>query len=99
MARALNPTDRIMRAAIVVVFVILAGCSGEPVPRDYQNAPPTVTSPPDTKLETPAQYGVGDPPPQPSSGVEGTSAPYEPAAAPVEPTTTTIPDTPPTTTS
>ena len=77
---------------------MFVGCSGEPVPRDYQNAPPAVTSPADSKLETPAQHGMGEPAPQPSSGVEGTSAPYEPANAPAEPVTTTLPDTPPTTT-
>lgn len=87
-----------MRVLIVVVVIAtLAACSGEPVPRDYQNAPPTVTSPADTKLETPAQHGMGEVRPQPSSGVEGTTAPYAPADTPVTPTTTTISDTPPTT--
>lgn len=75
----------------------LTACRGEPVPRDYQNAPPDVTHPPQTKTESPAQHGGGDAPPQPSTGNEGTAGPYEPMTTEGG-TTTTMPDTPPATT-
>lgn len=66
---------------ILAIIAALAGCRGEPVPRDYQNAPPAMTHPPQTESQTPSAQGMGQAAPQPSSGVEGTSAPYEPASA------------------
>ena len=65
---------------MLAIIAALAGCRGEPVPRDYQNAPPAMTHPPQTQSQTPTAEGMGQAPPQPSSGVEGTSAPYEPPA-------------------
>ena len=92
MARALNRVFFVMRFPIVVVLVTaLAACRGEPVPRDYQNAPPDATHPPATKTDTPAEHGMGEATPEPTSGVEGTSK------APPAPTTT-LTDTPPVTT-
>jgi len=62
---------------MLAIIAVLAGCRGEPVPRDYQNAPPAMTHPPDNKNQTPAQHGGGQATPEPTSGVEGTVAPYE----------------------
>ena len=95
MARALNRPDLMRLVIVVVALVTLAGCRGEPVPRDYQTHPPEASHPPQSATAVPAQHGGGDAPPQPSTGVEGTVAPYEP----VSPTTanTTMPDTPPAT--
>ena len=81
-----------------VLAILLAGCRGEPVPRDYQNAPPAMTSPADSKAQTPSQHGMGQADPLPSSGASGTAAPTQPVTPPAEPTTTTISDTPPATT-
>ena len=88
-----------MRTLIVIAMLALAACRGEPVPRDYQNAPPDMTSPPASQSQTPSAGGMGQPTPQPTTGVEGPGAPYETVTPPETPTTTTIPDTPPTTTS
>lgn len=82
-------------AALLGAAVLMAACRGEPVPRDYQNAPPAVTHPPDSAQETPSAHGLGHAPPLPSTGAEGTAAPYEPVTPPAQPTTTTMPDTPP----
>lgn len=68
------------------------------MPRDYQNAPPDMTHAPQKAKQSPAQHGMGQPSPQPSSGVEGTAAPYEPVNPPAQPQQTTMPDTPPVTT-
>jgi hypothetical protein len=84
--------------SIVVALLALAACRGEPVPRDYQNAPPDVSHPAQTKTDTPAQHGAGDAPPQPSTGNEGTAGPYEPMTTDGGTTATSMPDTPPTTT-
>ena len=75
-------------------MLALTACRGEPVPRDYQNAPPDVTHAPQKKSDTPAASGMGQPTPQPTTGVEGQAG----ANQPVTPTapTTTMPDTPPT---
>jgi hypothetical protein len=84
-----------VRTLIAAAAILLAGCRGEPVPRDYQNAPPDMTKPASSKQETPAAHGLGDAPPQPSTGVEGTTtAPVTPPGA----TETTVSDTPPVTT-
>ncbi|HUP59113.1 MAG TPA: hypothetical protein VNA69_01700 [Thermoanaerobaculia bacterium] len=69
-----------------MIILALAACRGEPVPRDYQNAPPDMTRAPQSSTQTPSQHGMGQPAPEPSTGHEGT-APQ-----------TTIPDTPPVTT-
>jgi len=83
---------------IVLIILAVAACRGEPVPRDNQNAPPDMTHPPQTATQSPPQHGMGKAPPQPSSGVEGTAAPYEPVTPPAQPQQTTMPDTPPVTT-
>lgn len=86
---------RLVKLAFVAVLVVaLTGCRGEPVPRDYQNAPPEMMHPPDSRAETPAAHGMGDAPPQPTTGVEGKTGAYRPATG--DSTTTTIGDTPPT---
>jgi hypothetical protein len=82
---------------VVAMLVALAACRGEPVPRDYQNAPPDVTNPPSSQTETPSGAASGQAPPQPSTGVEGTAGPYE-QVTPTDTSTTTMADTPPTTT-
>jgi hypothetical protein len=87
-----------IRMLIVLAIVALAGCRGEPVPRDYQNAPPAMMHPATSQDETPAHHGLGQGSPEPSSGVEGTIAPHEPVFPPAGGTTTTMPDTPPTST-
>lgn len=98
MARALK-LIRIMRSSIVAaIALLLAACRGEPVPRDYQNAPPAMTHPAQTKSDTPAAHGMGQAPPQPTTGVEGTAGPYKTVTPPPQPSTTTMKDTPPTTT-
>jgi hypothetical protein len=81
---------------MLVIIASMAGCRGEPVPRDYQNAPPAMTHPPQTKSETPAQHGMGQAPPAPDTGVN-TAAPTQPTS-PTDTATTTIPDTKPVTT-
>jgi hypothetical protein len=89
----------VMRTLIVAALIAaLTACRGEPVPRDYQNAPPDMTHPPDTKTDAPSSGATGQAPPQPSTGVEGTAGPYKTVTPPEQPTTTTMPDTPPTTT-
>jgi hypothetical protein len=80
---------------IAIIITALAGCRGEPVPRDYQNAPPAMTHPPQSKKETPAANGMGKVAPQPTTGVEGTAGPYKTVTPTPQPTTTTIGDTPP----
>jgi hypothetical protein len=80
------------------MLLILSACRGEPVPRDYQNHPPTMTNPPATASETPSAHGIGEAPPQPSTAVEGTAGPYEQVTPPTNGApTTTIKDTPPAT--
>ena len=82
----------------ILALALLGACRGEPVPRDYQNAPPTVTDAPKTQAETPTGGGLGNAAPEPSTGVEGTSAPYQPVTPPSTGTTaTTVPDMPPVT--
>jgi hypothetical protein len=85
-----------MRFWIVAAILALTACRGEPVPRDYQNAPPDMTNPPATQSETPSAAASGQAPPQPSTGVEGTAGPYEPKTP--DAPTTTLTDTPPTST-
>ncbi len=84
------------RFIIIVIILALGACRGEPVPRDYQNAPPNMTHPPQNATQAPGQQGT--PVPEPSTGAEGKAKPSEPVTPPAEPQTTTIPDTPPVTT-
>jgi hypothetical protein len=56
-----------------------------------------MTNPPATQSQTPTAHGMGEAAPEPSTGVEGKGAPYEPVHPTAEPTTTTISDTPPVT--
>lgn len=77
------------RLVMIAIIAALAACRGEPVPRDYQNAPPAATHPPQTQSETPSAHGMGQAPPQPSTGVEGTAGPYEPQTPPATGTTAT----------
>ena len=85
-------------AAIVAGTAFLTACRGEPVPRDYQNAPPAMTHAAQKKSDAPATSGMGQAPPQPTTGVEGTAGPYKAVTPPTETnTSTTLPDTPPTT--
>lgn len=84
-----------MRMVIVVALLFLAACRGEPVPRDYQNHPPDVSKPAQSETATPAAHGLGNTPPQPSSGNEG---PNPKATTGTDTTATSIPDTPPVTT-
>lgn len=86
-----------MRVVIVAAILMLSACRGEPVPRDYQNAPPAATNPPQTRSETPSVGATGQAPPQPSTGNEGTAGPYE-QMTPTDTATTTMADTPPTAT-
>jgi hypothetical protein len=88
----------VKRAVFLTLALLLASCRGEPVPRDYQNAPPTVTDAPKTRAETPAGHGMGQASPEPSTAVEGKSAPYEAVNPPATGTTaTTVSDMPPVT--
>jgi hypothetical protein len=68
------------------------------VPRDYQNHPPEVSNPPQSATAAPSANGGGQASPEPTTGVEGTAGPYEPVTPPAQPATTTLPDTPPTST-
>ncbi|HSP34355.1 MAG TPA: hypothetical protein VLU46_08575 [Thermoanaerobaculia bacterium] len=70
---------------IVVLLASLAGCRGEPVPRDYQNEPPAMTHPPLKQSQTPTAHGMPAAAPEPSSGVEGKNITRQPTS-PVPPT-------------
>lgn len=69
------------------VLLLLTSCRGEPVPRDFQNSPPGLSNPADSRSQTPTAQGQPVRAPEPSSGAEGTSGPYQP----VEPSTTAAP--------
>ena len=77
-----------MRTATLLLLALgLAGCRGEPVPRDYQNEPPAMTHPAKDKAQTPTANGMPAASPQPSSGAEGSGSPYKPVS-PLPPTST-----------
>src|SRR4051794_7997370 len=76
-----------MRIVLAAATLSLLACRGEAPPRDYQNNPPAMTHPPNSKAQTPAQNGMPAPSPEPSSGAEGMSAPYKPKD-PTAPSTT-----------
>jgi hypothetical protein len=86
------------RMVMIAIIAALAGCRGEPVPRDYQNAPPAMTHPAQTQSQTPSAQGMGQAPPEPSKGAEGTSAPNQPVPVTTDTTATTstsVENTPP----
>ena len=76
-----------MKIALAAATLSLLACRGEAPPRDYQNNPPAMTHPVTSKAQTPTQNGMPAAAPEPSSGAEGTSAPYQPKNA-TSPTTT-----------
>jgi len=87
---------RMMRYAFLALLIAaLTSCRGEPVPRDYQNAPPAMTHPPLKQTQTPTAHGMPAASPQPSSGVEGGNITRQPSS-PV-PATPKLKDRPPTT--
>lgn len=85
--------SRIAALALAAVAA-LAGCRGEPVPRDYQNNPPAATHPVTTSSDTPSAHGMPGAAPEPSKGAEGINVTRQPTSP--LPTTSTIPDQAPT---
>lgn len=83
------------RLSVILLAIAFAGCRGEPVPRDYQNAPPAMTHSPQKKSETPTANGMPPAAPEPKTGVEGKNITGKPTS-PVPPTTT-LKDRPPAT--
>jgi hypothetical protein len=73
-----------VRKLIAVLVLILGACRGEPIPRDYQNNPPAMTDPVDSKEEAPDPQSSTTVP-EPSYGAEGTTGPYEPTRPDVDP--------------
>lgn len=67
-------------AFITAVLIALAACRGEPVPRDYQNAPPAMTHPPLKPAQTPTAHGMKGPSPEPNTGVEGKNITRQPTS-------------------
>lgn len=68
-------------ALLLTLAVVLTSCRGEPVPRDYQNAPPAMTHPALKKSQTPTAAGMPSAAPEPSTGVEGANVTRKPATA------------------
>jgi len=67
----------------IALAFAMAGCRGEKVPRDYQNAPPAMTHPPKSSTQTPTAHGMPGAAPEPNKGVEGqTQKPVTPVPAP-----------------
>lgn len=99
MACALNLSRTVKRTIVVAIALALAGCRGEPVPRDYQNHPPAMTHSPKKKAESPSAQGMPPALPEPSTGVEGSGSPYTPVTPPTGTgaTTGTLKDLPPVT--
>ena len=75
----MDPIGAIKYAKDSTLAMLLASCRGEPVPRDYQNAPPAMRHPPLKKSQTPSAAGMPGPAPQPSTGVEGANITRQPA--------------------
>ena len=69
--------------------LLLAGCRGEKVPRDYQNNPPAMTHPPKNAAETPTANGMRGPSPEPSKGAEGHAVDPQPKTPQNAPENTT----------
>jgi hypothetical protein len=85
------------RTIAAATLILLAGCRGEPVPRDYQNNPPAATHPVTGSAQTPTAKGLpGAAPESTAAGGVSTAAPNKP----VDPTagTSTIKDQAPTST-
>lgn len=72
---------------IAVTLLFLAGCRGEPTPRDYQNAPPAMTHPVTSSSQTPTAQGMPGAAPETSSGAEGKNIGGKPTD-PLAPTAT-----------
>jgi hypothetical protein len=70
-----------LAATAAFLILLLAGCRGERVPRDYQNHPPAMTHPPTTSSQTPTANGMRGASPEPSKGAEG----QNPTRQPVNP--------------
>jgi len=74
------------RTAVLAFAVLaLAGCRGEPVPRDYQNNPPAATHPVTSSAQTPTAHGMPGAAPEPSKGAEGANITRQPIS-PLPPT-------------
>jgi hypothetical protein len=71
----------VRRLLLLTLATLLAACRGEPVPRDYQNAPPAMRHPPLKKSQTPTAAGMPAAAPEPSTGVEGANITRKPAQA------------------
>jgi hypothetical protein len=95
----MNEPRGVKRIFMILIIAALAACRGEPVPPDSQNTPGGVPAA-QTKSDTPAAHGMGQAAPEPTSGVEGTSGPYENVTPPADGSapTTTLEDTKPVTT-
>ncbi|HKO02978.1 MAG TPA: hypothetical protein VJ032_14865 [Thermoanaerobaculia bacterium] len=70
--------------------LLLAGCRGEPVPRDYRNHPPAMTHPASSSAETPTANGMRGAAPEPSQGAEGKTIDPQPATPQNAPATDTV---------
>jgi hypothetical protein len=79
--------SRIAVLALAIAATAVAGCRGEPVPRDYQNNPPAATHPVTSSSETPTAHGMPAAAPEPSTGAEGANVTRQPTN-PLPPTTT-----------
>jgi hypothetical protein len=78
------------RNGLVLAMVLaLAGCRGEPVPHDYQNASPR--HPATSSAGTPSAHGMPGPAAEPSSGAEGGAT--RPVGPPADARRTPVPDT------
>lgn len=75
------------RFPTLILLIALAACRGEPVPRDYQNAPPAMTHPPQKQSQTPTEHGMPAAAPEPNSGAEGKNITRQPSS-PTPPSTT-----------
>lgn len=69
-----------MRYVVLAALLLSLACRGERPPRDYQNAPPAMTHPPQTQSQTPAQNGMPPAAPEPSKGAEGRNITRQPAS-------------------
>jgi hypothetical protein len=81
----------VRRASLILFLLAIAACRGEPVPRDYQNAPPAMMHPPQKKSQTPSAHGMPAAAPEPSTGAEGNNITRKEVTPPL-PTTTGVKD-------
>lgn len=56
---------------LALLVLLVAGCRGEPTPRDYQNAPPAMTHPVTNSAQSPSVNGMPGAAADPSTGAEG----------------------------